>query len=320
MKTKIALLDASTVDYGDIDFSSLHALGAFERYDHTAPAELSARMNGIEIAISNKVVINADTIAAHPALRMIAIAATGLNNVDIPAAERAGIAVANVPGYSTDSVAQFTMTQVLVLATNIHRYDEAARGGAWSRSPVFTMGSWPSFELRGKVMGILGMGAIGSRVAHLASSFGMKVLALGRPGASSEDSFERADLREIAARADFVSVHLPLTNETNRLIGEEFISRMKPTAFLVNTARGAIVDMAALVRALHAGRIAGAAIDVLEEEPPPPDHPLLGAPRCIVTPHVAWAGRESRERLVAEIAENIRAFLAGNRRNRIDSE
>ncbi|TAL38048.1 MAG: hypothetical protein EPN93_05135 [Spirochaetes bacterium] len=319
MKTTIAFLDASTVDYGDIDFSSLHALGAFQRYDHTAPAELSARMHGIEIAISNKVVLGAETIAANPSLRMIAIAATGLNNVDIPAAERAGIAVANVPGYSTDSVAQFTMTQVLVLATNIQRYDEAARRGEWSRSPVFTMGNWPSFELHGKVMGILGMGAIGSRVAHLASSFGMKVLALRRAGAAT-DAFERGDLQGIAARADFVSVHLPLTNETRLLIGEEFLFKMKPTAFLLNTARGAIVDTAALVRALHAGSIAGAAIDVLDEEPPPPDHPLLGAPRCIVTPHVAWAGREARERLVAEIAKNIGAFLAGNRRHRIDSE
>jgi glycerate dehydrogenase len=247
----------------------------------------------------------------------VAVTATGYNNIDIEAASRLGVAVANVPGYSTPSVAQFTMACVLALATRLVEYSSAARDGRWSASPIYTLSTWPTFELNDKVLGVMGMGGIGKEVARLATAFGMRVIALGREGVEYDERWERTGLYELAERSDFVCVHLPLSSESKGIIGGEFISRMKRTAFLINMARGAIVDQAALDRALRSGRIAGAALDVLDREPPPADEPLLSAPNCIITPHIAWASVESRRRVVEEVAANIGAFMRGEARNRV---
>jgi glycerate dehydrogenase len=195
------------------------------------------------------------------------------------------------------------------------RYDRACRDGTWSRSPVFTLGTWPTFDLEGKTLGILGMGAIGREVARLAMAFGMRVLALKRDGVVYGDGFERLGLHGLAERSDFVSIHLPLTEESRHLVGGDFLKTMKRTAFLINMARGPIVDPAALALALETGTIKGAALDVMEQEPPAGDDPLLSAPNLIVTPHIAWASLESRRRLVGEIASSIAAFYRGEKRN-----
>jgi len=317
MSETIVFLDSATVDYGDIDCAPLGAHGRLIKHAITSPMEMPERLKGATVAVTNKCVFDEKTLRACPDLRLIAVTATGYNNIDIEAALRLSVAVSNVPGYSTPSVAQFTMTCVLAFATRLLEYSAASRDGRWSSSPIFTFTAWPTFELNGRVIGIMGMGAIGGEVARLAGAFGMRVIALGREGVRYDDTWERVGLYELAERSDFVCVHLPLSPESRGIIGADFLSRMKRTAFVVNMARGAIVDQAALDRALREGRIAGAAIDVLEKEPPPADEPLLSAPNCIVTPHIAWASVESRRRLLEEVAANIGAFLRGEARNRV---
>jgi len=317
MDTEIAFLDAATVDYGDLDFAPLEKIARLVKYDITRPEEMRDRLRTAAVAVSNKCVFDEGLMRDCPDLRLIAVTATGYNNIDIDAASRLGIAVANVPGYSSSSVAQFTLACMLALATRLVDYDAAARDGRWSRSEIYTMGTWPTFELEGKVLGIMGMGAIGSEVARLARAFGMRIIALGREGVEYDGVWERVGLDGLAERSDFICVHLPLSPESRGIIGEEFLSRMKRTAFIVNMARGPIVDQAALNRALRSGLIAGAALDVMEREPPPAEEPLLSAPNCIITPHIAWASVESRRRLVGEVAANIGAFLRGERRNRV---
>lgn len=319
MNKKIVFLDAATVDYGDIDTAPLESVGEYTAFATTSTSEIQSRVAGAGVLITNKVRVDESVLAMCDDLRAIAVAATGYNNIDIAAAKRRGVAVANVPAYSTSSVAQCTMACVLACATNLVRYNSAAHDGRWSESPIFTLGTWPFSDVRGKVMGIMGMGAIGKEVARLASAFGMKIVALKRENMAYTDDVERMSLYELAEISDYVSVHMPLTAVTRHLIGDRFFQKMKPSAFLINMARGAIIDSAALNRALRSGRIAGAALDVMEQEPPSSDDPLLSAPNCIITPHVAWASRESRQRLINEIAENIGAFFNGELRNRIDT-
>ncbi len=317
MSDTIVFLDSATVDYGDIDCAPIGAHGRLVKFDVTPPGQTAERLKGATVAVTNKCVFDEKLFRDCPDLRLVAVTATGYNNIDIEAAARMGVAVANVPAYSTPSVAQFTMACVLALATRLVEYSAAARDGRWSASPIYTLSTWPTFELNGKVLGVMGMGAIGSEVVRLAAAFGMRVIALGRRGVRYDDRWERAGLYELAERSDFVCVHLPLSTESKGLIDAKFLSRMKRTAFLVNMARGAIVDQTALDRALRSGQIAGAALDVLEKEPPPADEPLLSAPNCIVTPHIAWASVESRRRVIQEVAANIGAFLRGEKRNRI---
>jgi glycerate dehydrogenase len=315
MRERIVFLDASTVDYGDIDFSTIEEFGEFKAYKFTKPEGVLERIKDASIVITNKVVLNDRTLDECKGLKLIAVAATGYNIVNIDYASQREIAVANVPGYSTFSVAQLTLTFILALATNLIRYNNASRDGTWSRSDVFTLGSWPTFDLSNKVLGILGMGAIGRKVATLARAFDMQIIALKREGAYYNDDFERYNLHELAGLSDFVTIHLPLTPESEYLIDREFFRAMKRESFLINMSRGPIVRQDALERALKNGEIAGAAIDVMEVEPPERDNPLLQIPNLIVTPHIAWASVESRRRLIREIAENIRAFLSGDSRN-----
>lgn len=316
MKPKIVFLDSSTVDFSDIDFSVLEELGTLTCHKTTTPAQAAERCIDADIVITNKVVFDADLIARCTRLRMIAEAATGYNNIDIAAAGKRGIHVANVPGYSTASVVQLTITMLLMLSTNVLKYNEASHDGTWSRSPVFTLGNWRFSDLEGKTAGIMGYGAIGSGVAGICRAFGMNVVALKRDGSHTGD-VARLGPDELAAASDFVCVHMPLTAYSHHMINRDFLSRMKPTAFLINMARGAIVEPSALLRALENGIIAGAAIDVMEKEPPEADDPLLSAPNLIITPHIAWASYESRSQLVNELSHNIKSFLDGGRRNSV---
>ncbi|MBP7737670.1 MAG: D-2-hydroxyacid dehydrogenase [Spirochaetes bacterium] len=315
MKPGIVFLDASTIDYGDIDFSPFREIGDLQCHGFTSPDQVADRCAGAAVAITNKVVFNADNLSRCPDLKMIAEAATGYNNIDIAEARRRGITVANVPGYSTASVAQLTMTFILALSTNLLKYDRAAHDGAWSRSNIYTLGTWPFSDLEGKTVGIMGLGAIGTKVAKVCEALDMKVIALRRGETSSASPYRRAGLTELAEQSDFITIHMPLSDYSNGLVNREFISRMKKRAFLINMARGPIVDPAALREALETGAIAGAALDVMETEPPRADDPLLKAPNLILTPHIAWASIESRRRLLGEIAENIRSFLGGIKRN-----
>ncbi len=316
---KIIFLDSATVDYGDIDFSPIRKLGDFSAFGFTPPEKAPGRARDAAIIILNKFRLEPALFDELPELRLIAVAATGYNTVDIAEAERREVAVANVPAYSAYSVAQSAMTFILACATNLIRYNGAAHDGRWSSSPVFTLGSWPTFEVRGKVLGILGLGDIGKQVARMAEAMGMRVAALRRQGIAYDNGIERLGLLELAEQSDFISVHMPLTEETDHLLDDEFFGRMKSSAFFLNLSRGPIVVSAALDRALRSGKIAGAAIDVMEQEPPDLNDPLLTAPNLIITPHMAWASIESRRRLVDEVAENIAVFQRGERRNRVDN-
>jgi len=315
MKEKIVFLDSSTVDYGDIDFSGLREFGDFTAYPVTAPGEVAERCKDATIVITNKVVFDSSLIAQCPDLKMIAEAATGYNNIDIDEAKSRGIVVANVPGYSTTTVAQLTMAFILSLSTNLMKYNAAAHDGTWSRSDIFTLGTWPFFDLEGKTLGIMGLGAIGGEVARLCSAFKMKIVALKRDDNTGGGGYPRLALYDLAKESDFISIHMPLTDYSRSLVNKEFFSHMKKTSFLINMARGPIVDPVALKEALEKGVIAGAAIDVMDKEPPAEDDQLLNTPNLIITPHIAWASIESRTRLVNEITENMRAFLKGEKRN-----
>jgi len=315
MAEKIVFLDSSTVDFGDIDFASIAELGDFTCHTVTSPAQVIERCKDATIVITNKVVIDSDMISQCSRLKMISEAATGFNNIDVAAAKVKKITVANVPGYSTTTVAQLTMTFILAMSTQMVKYNNAAHDGSWSNSNIFTMGNWPFFDLEGKTIGIMGLGAIGKEVARLCEAFRMKVVVLKRDESKTDGLYPRLTLHDLAGVSDFISIHMPLTDYSKYIVNKEFLSRMKKTAFLINMARGPVVDPASLCYALENGIIAGAAIDVMEQEPPRADDPLLKAPNLIITPHIAWASIESRRRLVKEISENIKAFKNGTPRN-----
>ena len=319
-KPRMVFLDAGTVDYGDLSLKPLQDLGRLRVYHHTKPQTMAARLKNTEIAITNKCVLSRPLLKSLPQLRCIALTATGTNNIDLKAARDLGIAVCNVPGYSTDTVAQNTIALMLALAGNILKYDKAARHGAWSRSPFFVCGAYPILELKGKKLGILGFGAIGKRVAQIARSLGMKVVAGRIPGRqySKKEAANRVAFDRLIRESDIVTIHTPLTALTEDLIDGAVLRKMKRSAFLINMARGGIVNEGALAGALRSGRIAGAASDVLTQEPPPRNHVLLKARNFILMPHVSWASREVRVRLIDEVTSNIQAFLKGRKRHRMD--
>lgn len=319
MEHTIVFLDASTVDFGDIDITPVSSLGSFSHYPITTPDETIERCKDADIIITNKVVFYSHEIAQLEKCKLIAVAATGFNTIDIKAARQKGIAVANVPGYSREAVAQLTMCFILSLATHLIQYNSAVHDGSWSRSPIFTMGNWPTMCLTKKTLGIMGYGDIGKRVGQLAGAFGMNVIGYKRANTSADrDSIARYPMDEFCRLADFISVHMPLNDSTHHLINKDFLGKMNTKAYLINMARGPIVDTAALAWALHNSIIAGAALDVLEKEPPDSDDPILSAPRCIITPHIGWASQETRQVLINEIAENIKSYLHGSKRNIIN--
>ncbi len=311
-------LDLDTVDRGDLDLSPLHqAYPHWRLYGATTPDRVSEHLRGAELVVSNKVVLDRSALST-PGLRLVCIAATGANNLDLTAARELGIAVCNVTGYATAAVLQHVFALILALTTRLPGYQELIRTGAWQRSEQFCLLDLPIREIAGKTLGIVGYGELGRAVARVAEAFGMQVLIAQRPGIGRAQT-GRPPLEELLPRVDVLSLHCPLTDNTCGLIGKQELALMKKDALLINTARGGIVEEEALARALREGRIGGAGIDVLRQEPPTAGNPLLvtDLPNLIVTPHIAWASRESRQRLLDEVAENIRAFLAGCPRNRL---
>ena len=316
---RAVFLDFGTVSSGDLDTGTLErVLPGIVLRDRTPQAEVPARIAGCQVVLANKSVIDAATIAANPQLKLIALTATGVDNVDVPAARAAGVAVCNLRDYCTDSVAQHVFALLLALTHRVADYHALVAGGRWQAAGQFSVFPYPIRELRGRVLGIVGHGALGGAVAKIARAFGMQVEVANRPGSAPQQG--RRDLDEMLPGLDVLSLHCPLTEATRGLISRERLACMKPDAVLINTARGALVDTRALAEALKAGRLGGAGIDVLEREPPPPDHPLLdpSIPNLILTPHVAWAAREARQRCLDELALNVESFLSGGRRNRVD--
>ena len=304
----ISFLDASTV--GDVDLGHLAALGKLGAYPVTAPDELIERLRHANIAITNKVVIDAAALQQSPHLKLICIAATGTNCVDLDAAKAAGVTVCNVAGYSTASVTQHTLGLLINLATGMNRY--ASELSQWAQSPIFTRLDYPMIDLAGKTLGIVGLGTIGKSVAKAAQGLGMNVVALSRDGVQ-QGEIERLERDAFFAKSDAITLHCPLTPGTEKMINRETLGLMKPSAFLINTGRGQLIDEDDLATALKTGVIAGAGLDVLTAEPPPVDHVLLdpAVPNLIITPHTAWASLESRKKLLEGVGGNISAFLAG---------
>lgn len=312
------LLDLATIDRGDMDLSPLRSVCEhWEIQERTRPDETAARIVDAELVVSNKVVLDREVLASATRLKLVCVAATGTNNVDLEAARKLGIAVTNVTGYATPAVVQHVFALMLAHATRLFEHHQAVLGGAWARSDQFCLLDYPIHELAGRTFGIVGLGELGRGVAKVAEAFGMEVLVAQRPGGAAQPG--RTPLAELLPRADVLTLHCPLNAETRNLIGAAELALMKSDALLINTARGGIVDEVALVDALRRGVIGGAAMDVLTVEPPLNGNPLLdpSIPNLMVTPHTAWASRECRQRLVGEVAENIRTFAEGRERNRV---
>jgi glycerate dehydrogenase len=311
---KIVVLDGFTLNPGDLSWNDLQSLGSCEVYDRTPEHEVIRRSVDAEILLTNKTKLAREHIQSLPKLRHIGVLATGTNVVDLKAARERNIPVTNVPGYGTKSVAQTTIALLLELCHHVGHHSKTVHEGRWSRNVDWCYWDFPLIELDGLTMGVVGLGNIGRAVAALARAFGMRVLVYTASRRIAElVSF--TDLESLFRQSDVVSLHCPLTPETQNLVNSQRLSWMKPSAFLLNTSRGGLVDERALADALNSGRIAGAGLDVLSTEPPPLGHPLLSAKNCIITPHLAWATRASRSRLMNAAAENIRAFLNGKPQN-----
>jgi len=306
----IVFLDIKTV--GNVDnLNLLHKLGNVQMFDHTMPEQIVERCAGKDVIITNKVMINREVMDALPALKLICVAATGVNNVDTDYAGQTGIEVKNVVAYSTDSVAQSTFAMLLFLLNRYSYYDAYVKSGAYSRSDIFTHHGPAFWELAGKRFGIIGLGNIGRRVAKIAEGFGMEVVFFSTTGRNNNINYKRFDLDTLLKTSDVVSIHAPLTDSTRNLITYSKLKLMRSCAILLNTGRGGIVNEADLARALNENVIGAAGIDVLEKEPVDPRNPLLkiyDKEKILLTPHIAWASKESRARLIEKIAKNIEAF------------
>jgi len=316
---KAVFLDFATVSRGDLDVAPLEsALPGIELHDVTAPRELPKRIAPAQIVITNKIRLDAAAMRAAPRLELVALVATGTDNVDLEVARQRGIAVCNIRGYCTASVVQHVYALVLALTHHLAGYQRLMREGAWRDSPQFCLLDYPIRELAGKTLGIVGFGELGRAVAAAAPAFGIEVAVAERRGCEPRPG--RVAFDELVGRAHVLSLHCPLTPETRGLVGRAELARMRSDALLVNTARGALVDEAALAEALRDGGIGGAGIDVLSAEPPVGGNPLLGPdiPNLIVTPHIAWAAREARQRALDEVVANVTDFLAGGRRGRVE--
>ncbi|MGE9266633.1 MAG: D-2-hydroxyacid dehydrogenase [Verrucomicrobiales bacterium] len=310
-------LDTATLHRDDIDFSPFSEFGEVVHYQRSRPEEVVERIADAEIIITNKVVIDADKLAAAPKLKLICAAATGVNHLDLEAIKARGISACNVSGYSTQAVAQHAFANILSLATSLHRY--APEAAQWPDSPLFTRLDHPVFELAGETLGIIGLGTIGREVAKIARALGMDVVALAREGASASGDIPRLPRAEFFAASRVISLHAPLTPETEKIINAESLALCAPGTLLINTGRGPLIDEQAVADALRSGQLGGAGLDVLSTEPPAPDNPLLAPdlPNLLITPHTAWAAREARQRLIDGLLSNIRGFLAGDLPNRV---
>lgn len=306
----IVITDADTVFDGDVSAETLYALGDVTIYGLTSPEQIAERIADADVVLCNKTPMTAEAMAAAPRLKYVGLFATGYNNVDLEYTRAHGITVCNVPGYSTDAVAQHTFAFILALTNRVGEYNETVATGDWVKSRTFSYFPLPLAELAGKTIGIVGYGAIGRRVAEIARAFGMSVLVYTRRPCG-DPTVEQVTLCELLSRADVVSLHCPLNEQSAGMMDAAAFAKMKRGALFINTARGPLVDEAALREALDSGHLGGAGLDVLCREPMAADCPLLGAPRCLLTPHIAWAGRETRQRLVKLVADNVRAFMNG---------
>ena len=310
---KIIILDGGVANPGDLSWDDLAALGDLTVYDYTAPEDVIPRIGNASIILTNKTVISANVISACPNLRYIGVLATGYNVVDIAEAKKRGIIVANVPAYSTPTVAQLTMALLLEIALHVGHHSRVVHEGKWSACRDFAFWDYPLMELAGKTFGIVGYGSIGKAVAKLAQAFGMNVLAYSRHGAEEFHT----ELDELYAKADIVSLHCPLTAENTGMINKETIAKMKDGVIILNTARGGLINEADLREALLSGKVYAAASDVTCKEPINADSPLLGLENMIITPHIAWAATEARQRLLSVAIDNVRQYLCGNPQNNV---
>ncbi len=312
----IVILDGYTMNPGDLSWAPLQALGECAIYDRTTENLVIERSRGAEIVITNKVVLSQEMIGQLPTLKYIGVAATGYNVVDTEAARRAGVIVTNVPAYSAMSVAQMVFAHLLHWTHHVAEHSSSARSGKWASCEDFSYWDFPLVELNGKTMGIVGMGQIGSTVARIAQAFGMRVIFHTKGATEDPPSAARqVDLDTVFSESDIISLHCPLNEETHHLVNAERLKKTKPTAFLINTGRGPLVDEQALAAALNSDRLAGAGIDVLSNEPPAADNPLLSAKNCTITPHFAWATKAARQRLLDVVAENVKMFISGKPQN-----
>jgi len=318
---KGVFLDFDTVSHeSDIQTTELDAvLETFHQYPVSTPEQIPDRIRDVDVLLTNKIKVTAAVMDAAPRLKLICLAATGFDNVDVEAARERGIGVCNIAGYCTQAVAQHVFALILTLNQNLDGYRQRMRAGNWQESPHFTMLDYPINELAGKALGIVGYGELGGGVARIAQAFGMDVLLAERPGREGPMREGRMPVDEVLAQADILSLHCPLTEHTRNLLDARAFERMPRHALLINTARGAVVDEQALADALRQGEIAGAGVDVLSQEPPVDGNPLLAEdiPNLILTPHIAWAAVEARQRALDEMAMNIRAYQAGESRNRV---
>lgn len=309
---KIVVLDGYGLNPSDLSWEEMQALGELTVYDRTAPAELAERAAGAEVLITNKTVITAGDMAALPALKYIGVLATGYNVVDVAAAKERGIVVTNIPAYSTASVAQMVFAHLLNITQRVGHYAYANRHGRWANNPDFCFWDTELTELSGKKIGIVGLGNTGQATARIASAFGMQVCAYtSKPQAALPEGIKKMELDELFSQCDVVSLHCPLTPETKELVNARRLAMMKPTAILINTGRGPLVNEQDLADALNRGTIAAAGVDVLSTEPPRYDNPLLTARNCFITPHIAWATREARIRLMDIAVGNLKAYIGG---------
>ena len=315
----IVYTDAYTLNPGDLDWAPIRSLGDVTLHDRTSPNELIGRVKDAEIVLTNKVKMPREVLDQLPSLRYIGVTATGYDIIDVAAARERGIVVTNVKGYSTDSVAQLTFALLLELTHHAGIHSQSVRAGEWVASPDFSYAKSPLIELAGKTLGLVGYGDIGRKVARIGRAFGMDVLVNRRNTQPEADGMVTVVDREtLFAQSDVVSLHCPATSDTIGFVNTALLSRMKPTAWLLNTSRGSLLNETDVADALNAGVIAGAGLDVLSVEPPSADNPLLTAKNCLITPHIAWASFSARQRLMQSVADNIRAFLDGAPRNVIE--
>ena len=315
---RIVELDGYAANPGDLSWDGFKELGELTVYDRTAPEDVLERAKGAQVILTNKVVITEELMDQLPELQYIGVLATGYNVVDIPAARRRGIVVTNIPAYSTMSVAQMVIAHLLNITNKVALHSEAVRQGEWQRNKDFSFSLTPLIELDGKTLGIVGLGNTGTATARIALSLGMRVLAYSSKSAEAlqQMGLEKAEnYEQLFREADVLSLHCPLTEETKHLVNVERLKLMKPTAILINTGRGPLIDEEALADALNEGRIMAAGVDVLQEEPPRKGSPLISARNCYITPHIAWATQAARERLLNIALANVKAFLNGKPQN-----
>lgn len=316
---KLCILDGVTTNPGDLSWEELEALGELTVYEFTTQEELRERALGCEIVLTNKTPLTGEVIRdlhAH-GLQYIGTLSTGYNVVDTDTAAQLGIPVCNVPTYCTQAVAQFTFALLFALANRVQEHNQSVHQGDWVKSRHFCYWNTDFIEMAGRTLGILGFGNIGRTVANIALALGMKVLVHTRTRRELPEGCQWAELEELFRQSDVVTLHCPLTKDTEKLINDKTLSWMKPEALLLNTSRGAVIDEPALARALNEGRLRGAGLDVLSVEPPEANNPLLTAKNCVITPHIAWAAKDARSRLIAIVADNVRSFLVGNVKNNV---